>query len=1178
MRGAKGRSKVEKSPGLRPFEVGWFCRKTVKLNRGLTWLAYFRHRNFSFSPILSICMNHFTQRFFTGKTLALFVLLLCGTSLYAQVTTSTISGVVTDKSGEPLIGATVVATHTATNTRYGTATNASGRFTLPAVRVGGPYSVTVSYTGYESMTQNGIYTSLGTAANVDFQVQEAGAVLDEVTILANRNDIFSSDRTGAATTFDRKQLSNIPVTGARSINSVTKYNPNGNGNSFGAQDSRLNNFTIDGSVFNNGFGLGTDAQAGGRTGSTAISLDAIEELQVNVAPFDVRQTGFVGSGLNAVTRSGKNEFFGSAFYNFRKSDDSGVFNGTKIGDTKPNIGAFDESVFGVSFGGPIIKNKLFFFANYESQRQTSPATTWVADGSPLDVEGANVTRVLASDLDELSAYLQDKYRYETGPYENYDNKTESDKFLLRLDWNVNDKNKLTLRYTHHNSVSDQLVSNSNSAGAGNRRTLATAMSYQNSGYLIGDNTRSFVAELNTQISNNVHNTFSAGYDFQDEDRQYKGNLFPTIDILKDNATYISVGFDPFTPDNKLSYGTLHFTNNVSIYRNKHTFTVGANFEQYKSDNLFFPASNGVYVFDSLAQFYAASEFGLNNPNVDTSAIRYNRFQYRYSALDGAASPLQTLKVNKFDLYAQDEFQVSKRLKVTYGIRAGIIAFDDTGLSNPTVDGQDYVDEEGNLGYKLQTGKLPDAKILWEPRAGFNWDPFGNKKTQVRGGLGIFTGRPPYVWVSNTIGNNGVLTGFIDATGANTVKYKFTDQTSAFIPDVPTLPSTFDIAATDAAYRFPQVWKNNLAIDQKLPYGFIGTLELMYNRNVNSVRYFDANFESPTGTFAGPDNRPRFAGNDAGVRINDNVARAAVMTTTNAGWYQAATIKLEYPNRKGLYGMAAHTFSQAKDLMSAGSIAGGSWTGINSVRGNNDIDLSFADQDAPGRTVGLLGYRFEYGGDMGGATAITLGYVGERRGFNGNINSARFSYTYAGDMNGDRVSNNDLIYVPTNASELNFRDLTVSYKDATGATLSKTFTAADQITAFDAFIEQDDYLNSRRGEYAERNGVLFPILHRFDVSVTQEFFIKVGGKRNTIQLRADILNAANLLNSEWGLGNNFVANRPLAAAGTTVDGVPQFRMATQTINGEPQLIRDSFVKSKTQFDVWVAQFGIRYIFN
>jgi hypothetical protein len=1115
-------------------------------------------------------MNHFTLYRTAGKGIMLLALLFSSFGVMAQVTTSTISGVVTDSKGEALIGATVVATHGPTNTRYGTATNASGRYTLPAVRVGGPYTIAVSYTGFEAQSREGVYASLGTAANVDFQLTESGAVLGEVTVTATRNDLFSSARTGAATTFDRSQLSSIPVVGARSINSITKYDPTSNGNSFGAQDSRLNNFTIDGSVFNNGFGLGTESQAGGRTGSTAISLDAIEEVQINQAPFDVRQSGFVGSGLNAVTRSGKNEFFGTAFYNTRANDTTGLYNGTKIGDTKLNIGKFEENVFGFSIGGPIMKDKLFFFANFESQRRTEPATTWVADGSPLDNNANNTTRVQYDDLVQLSSFLREKYGYETGAFENYNNSTKSDKFLVRLDWNVNEKNKLTFRYTFHNSSADVLISNSSSLGNGTRRTNINSMSYENSGYVILDNTRSVVAELNTTLGSNMHNSFIAGYDYQDEDRAYKGDLFPTIDIKKGTNTYISVGFDPFTPDNKLNYGTLHFTDNLSIYKDKHTITVGANYERYKSNNLFFPGSNGVYIFDSLQQFYDIANYALNNPDAANSPVQYNRFQFRYSAIEGGAAPLQVLAVNRFELYGQDEFQITKNFKTTYGLRAGIIAFEDTGLSNATVDGQDYVGPDGNRGYQLQTGKMPSAKVLWEPRLGFNWNVGGKKTTQIRGGTGVFTGRPPYVWISNAIGNNGVLTGFIDESGTKTLNRPFSVDPTVHIPSTPTLPSTFDIATVDNNYRFPQVWKTNFAIDQKLPLGFVGTIELHYNQNINAVQYFDANFETPTGNFSGPDTRPRFAGNDNGVRINDNVSRAAVMTTTNQGSYSAATFKLEYPSKKGIYGMVAHTISNATELMSAGSIASGSWTGVRSVRGGNDLDLSFADQNDPGRTVGLLGYRFEYGGDFGGATGFTLGYVGEHRGFNGGINSARFGYIVSGDMNGDRVQNNDLLFVPEKASDLIFDPLTVG---------TKTYTADEQAAAFDAFIEQDEYLRTRRGQYAERNGVIFPLVHRFDLSVTQEFFIKVGGKRNTIQLRADILNAANLLNSEWGLGNNFVNDRPLASAGTTADGVPKFKMATQKFaDGTTGLLRDSFVKSKTQFDVWTAQFGIRYIFN
>ena len=1104
-------------------------------------------------------MNFFSIHGMAGRTLMLLVFLLCGVTAFAQVTTSTITGSVTDSKGEALVGATVVATHVPSGTRYGTATNASGRFTLPAVRVGGPFAVIVSYTGFESQTRENLYTNLGTATNVNFSLQEAGVTVEEVTILANRNDIFSSDRTGAATTFSTNQLTSLPTIGSRSINSITKYNPNGNGQSFGGQDSRLNNFTIDGSVFNNGFGLGSEAQAGGRTGSTAISLDAIAELQVNVAPFDVRQSGFVGSGINAITRSGTNEFSGSAYYNFRNN--SSTFNGSKAADAPVAIGKFDEKVYGARIGGPIIKDKLFFFLNGEMVRRTEPATTFVPNGSTLP---GTVTRVEESDLIELSNFLRDKYRYETGAYQGYDNATTSDKFLARLDYNLNDNHKLTVRYTFHNSESDQLISNSASLGNGTRRTNTNSMSYENAGYIILDNTRSIVAEWNGTFSEKIHNNFIIGYDKQNEDRKYKGAFFPTVDILDGNNTYISFGFDPFTPKNQLNYGTFHATNNLSFYMNKHTVTVGANYEFYKSNNLFFPGSNGVYIFNSLEDFYAAA-----NSDADTSPVAIKRFQYRYSALDGAADPLQILKVNKFDLYAQDEFQVSNNFKLLFGLRASAISFAQTSLENPTISGQDYVDEDGNAGYKINTGQLPETKILWEPRLGFNWDVTGKKMTQVRGGAGIFTGRPPYVWVSNQIGNNGVLTGFIDVS--NSTQYKFTPDASVFTPATPTLPSTFDIAATDADYKFPQILKTNLAIDQKLPLGLILSGELIINKNINAVRYFDANLKNSASNFTGPDTRPRFAGSASANRINSNVSRAAVMATTNEGSYLGATFKLEYPAQKGLYGMVAYTYSRAKDIMSAGSIASGSWTGARSVNGNNRLDLAFADQDLPSRFVGVLSYRLEYGDRFDGATQISLGYTAEPRGFNPDpgINTSRYSYSIAGDMNGDGVTNNDLMYVPNSASELTFVPLTASMV---------TYTPEQQAAAFDAFIDQDEYLSSRRGQYAERNGARFPIQHRFDLSVVQEFGIKVGGKRNALQFRVDIINASNLLNDEWGVGDLVVSTRPLSFVSTTAEGVPTYRIATQVIDGKQVPIRDSFIKGASPFDVWNAQIGLRYIFN
>lgn len=1095
-----------------------------------------------------------------GKALLLAALLLCGLTTFAQVTTSSLTGSVTDANGEGLIGATVVATHVPSGTRYGTATNEAGRYTLPAVRVGGPFTVVASYTGFEPQTQQNVYTSLGTATNIRFVLQESSTLVSEVAIIGRRNDIFSSDRTGAAVTYGADAIATVPVIGSRSIREVTKFTPFGNGNTFGGQDSRLNNFTIDGSVFNNSFGLGTDAAAGGRTSSTAISLDAIQEVQVNIAPFDVRQSGFVGSGLNAVTRSGTNEYSGSVYTFFRNNSET--FNGNSVNGNPITLGDFKENIYGARIGGPLIKDKLFFFANFEQVTRVEPAQTWFANGSPNAAAGDQITRVAYQDMVDLSNFMRTNFNYETGPFENYDDETNSRKFLVRLDYNLNDKNKLTLRYTHHDSDDYNIISNSRSAGFGDRRTNADAMSFQNSGYLIQDNTRSIVGEWNWTINNQLHNNFIVGLDKQNEDRAYAGAFFPLIDIKEDSRTYISVGMDPFTPDNKLNYYTFHATNNLSYYTGRHTITGGVNYEYYKSNNLFFPASNGVYVFNSLADFYTAANDYLDNPTNTMSPVQYDRFQFRYSALEGAASPIQVLKTHRVDIYGQDNFQVNDNFKVLFGVRLGTFFYENTALENPAISGLDFIDVDESRGYKINTGKMPKTQILWEPRLGFNWDVTGNKTTQVRGGTGIFTGRPPYVYLSNQIGNNGVLTGFIDERDMNTVNYPFRPDASVFIPATPTLPSTFDIAVTDESYKFPQVWKTNLALDQKLPGGLIATVEFLYNKDVNGLLYFDANLEPSTGaTLSGPDNRPRFQGSGNASRINDNVSRAAVLTNTNEGYYFGSTFKLEYPAKSGLYAMAAYTYSQAKDMMSASSIASGSWTSARSVNGNNNLELAYADNAIPHRITGLLGYRFTYGNDFFGSTGISLGYVGDRFG--------RVSFSVAGDLNQDGVSDNDLIYVPNDANELIFQEFSSG---------GKTFTVADQVAAFNAYIAQDEYLSERRGMYAERNGRVFPWLHRWDLSVTQDFGLVIGGKRHSIQFRADILNFGNLINDEWGVGNTLVTNRPLTYRTINANGVPEYRFATQVIDGETQMLRNTFIPSTSPSNVWTAQFGLRYTFN
>jgi hypothetical protein len=1138
------------------------------------------------------------------KAIFTTLLVVLGIAAQAQVTTSSISGTVKDKkNGETLIGASVVATHVPSGTRYASITNEDGRYFMPAVRVGGPYKVVVTYVGYKENVQENIYSALGTAANVNFTISTDENVMEAVVITADKSDVFSNNRTGAASTVNSTQLSALPTVGARSINDFTKYNTQGDGRSFNGQDSRLNNITLDGSVFNNGFGLGGSAQAGGRTGSTAFSLDAIEEIQVNVAPFDIRQSGFVGAGVNAVTRSGTNQIQGSVYTSLRNQD----YIGTKAKALPVTVAKFQENIYGARLGGAIIKNKLFYFVNFESQRRIDPGTPYVANGSTT---AGIPTRVTKADLDALSTFMKDNFGYNTGAYENFDYKTNSDKFLARLDYNINDLHKLTVRYSQHKSQSDQPISNSNSggtAGNGNRTLLSDglSMAYENSGYLIQDNTQSIVAELNSTFGSKMSNSLIMSYNYQNEDRAYKSSVFPTIDILNNGSTYMSVGMDPFTPNNLLDYTTRQITDNFRYYKGKNIFTLGASYERFTSNNLFFPTSNGVYTFNSLSDFYTAANKFKTNP-ADTLTTSTARLQYRYSALPGGGLPLQKLGVNTISVYAQAERQVTPKLNMTLGIRATNITFDETALSNPYIkDSLTFKDaSKGYASLSANTGLLPKSQTLFEPRLGFNFDVLGDKTLQVRGGTGMFTGRPPFVWISNQVGNNGILTNTIDngfvrslTDGKGNKVNPFNPDPSVFVPS----PSefslanakklTYDLALTDADYKFPQVWKTNLAVDYKLPLGIVATAEFMYNKNINAVLYSNYNLDAPvSATFSGPDQRPRYAGavngtvtganvtlgstNTSGVlaRLNSNVSNLVAMTTTNQGFNYLYTLKLEKTMTREWGGMIAYTRQVTKDLMSAGSTASGSFGGVFQSQGPNNLPLAFSDYDIPHRIVGYASYRIGYGksSTFGGDLVLSLSFTAAQ--------SSRYSYSIGGDMNGDGVANNDLVFVPTKASDLIFVANRI-------AATNTTFTPQQQSDAFEAYISQDAYLNSRRGNLTERNEGILPWLGRCDLSVAKNFILKTGESKNTLQLRLDFINFGNFLNKNWGVGQRLTGSRPLTFAGLGgADGkTPTYRLATQTTtntdgSSSTYLLRDTYVNNNSLGDVYQIQFGLRYSFN
>ncbi len=1094
---------------------------------------------------------------------ALFLLL--SSAIFGQVTSSSITGSVAGEDKNPLEGATVTAVHQPSGTRYVTISGKGGQFTFPNIRVGGPYRVTVTFTGFADKAQDDIYASLGNTANVDLTMSTTATELTGVVVTTSRNPILNSKVTGASATIGREALNRTPTIG-RTVNDITKYNAYSNGRSFAGQDSRLNNFTIDGSVFNNGFGLGSQAQAGGRTNSGAISLDALEELQINIAPYDIRQSGFVGAAINAVTRSGTNDYAGSVFHYWNNRDLAGK---KADGGTVPKT-PFEVKTTGFRVGGPIIRNKLFFFINGEFTKSNRPALDWVANGSGA----GNASRTTAADLNDLKQFMATNFGWNMGAIDNFNNESFSNKFLARIDYNLSDRHKLTVRYSHHNSESDVIISNSssgNTAGNGSRQNLALAISGQNTGYIIQDNTRSAVVELNSSFKNRISNQFLVTYNKQIEDRAYRTDLFPTIDILKDGSTYTSLGFDPFTPNNRLDYFTFNVTNNTTFIRGKHNITVGAAFEAFKSNNLFFYASNGVWTFNSIDDFKTAALAYKADPNLTVSPVAINRFNYRYTLLPDGKLPWQVFKTQTYSVYGQDEYKINRNFRITAGIRLDYLNIPNTATdyANPYVAGLTFKTPAGK-DYKVNTAEMPGSNLYISPRAGFNWDVYGNRKMQVRGGTGIFLSRMPYVLISNQLGNNGVNIGLINATGSTALNYPFTIDPTRYTPTTTDITALrgYNVNYGDPDLKFPQTWKSNLAVDYKLPFAdIIGTIELIYNKNINALHYEDVNMKTPSGKLAaGADNRDIYPALDSSGSaatnarfINPGIGNVFVLTNNNEGYSYSITGKLEKPITKNWGGLLAYTYAKATDLAFVASTVNAN---VPSIYGLNYLRNSLSDNDLRHRFIGSISYRILYGKKIGGGTTLTLGVV--------SASGTKLSYTASNDMNGDGQIN-DLIYVPAAGSNLVFQDYTTN---------NITFTAAQQQEAFNTYINNHPYLKDRRGKYAERNGGQLPWLTRFDFSAEQDFIVKIGKskKANTFRFRADILNFGNLINNKWGVGNVSTTTQPLNYRGRNAQGEPRYRLATQVVNGQTILLRDAFVNSLTIDDVYQIQLGIRYIFN
>lgn len=1116
--------------------------------------------------------------------LGIFLCLITGVSVRAQETTSEIVGSVTANQ-TPIAGATITAIHQPTGTQYVTTSRNDGRFNLPNLKIGGPYVITVSYVGYRDAKQEGINLLLGQEFKADFVLTAEAQKLADVVVTTSRQDkIFNNSHTGSQEVISRSQIERLPTIN-RSLQDFTRLTPTANGLSFAGQSNQYNNVTVDGANFNNSFGL--SGTLGGQTNSQPISLDAVEQIQVNVSPYDVRQGGFSGGGINTVTKSGTNLFKGTV-YTYTKGAGTEGYN---VGNVKLAKQALNYNLRGFSLGGPIIKNKVFFFISGEQERRKDPGTSFVAYDATHSPDGVSVSAASAALLTQLADTLNSRFGYDPGKFQGYSYRTQSDKITAKVDWNINKKNTFTIKYNYLNSFRDVQASNSGSVNSSYGRTPGQyAMPFYGSGYTIYNNFNIVIAELNSRFSNRASNKLQVGYTALRDYRtpltstqttgKYAGQYMPLVDILDGNGNpFTSFGYEQYTYGNKLNTDVFQINDIFNFYAGSHEITVGTQNSFKKYQNGFSPSYEGVYRFNSLSDFYASLN-GLK------PAARYD---LSASLNSNGSFPLVGPKDEEYGFFAQDKWRIKQNLTLTYGLRFDIAAFQNTFLYNPVVDtlSQFY------NGTHLNTGQGPKTSLQVSPRVGFNWDVFSDQKTQLRGGVGLFSGPPPFVWISNQASNSGVAlfgsisngSGYLFSADPNAYRSQLTSNGSS-------LGKSYSINVTDPNFKFPQALKGSLAIDQKLPDNFIVTLEGTVAKDVNAVYFQNVNLPNATSYIADGNGltRPHYSttavyplGGSANSSVNNpSIGNAIYMKNTNNGYAYTLTLQVQKTFRN-LYLNAAYTYQQAKDVMVGGSTAATMW-GSKAVYGNpNSDELGYSNSYLPHRIIVSAYYRKEYAKYF--ATSIGALFEAAPSGVN--------SYVYNGDLNGDGNTSNDLLYIPT-ANDINnyvsngqleasAPTKVVSYVNGVAVTTSVADprTPAQIGQQLESFIDQDKYLSKHRGDYARRNAWVYPWFKRLDLNLTQDFyFITKDKNRHTLRFTIDLVNAGNLLNKNWGLYQlPNVTSLIKVDKVVTSNGVstPIFSFPFQ--NGATTTPYTSTWKNDASIiSRWQMQFGFRYLFN
>ena len=1076
----------------------------------------------------TLCNNYF---------LLVIIFMTAITSTMAQVTTATLSGIVKDASGTLLPGATVFIEYPDAGVKQSITTKGDGRFTLANQRVGGPYRITVSHVGQQNIITQNIFLELGQNNFVEISMLNKSTELESVVVTSGiGSKIFDNKRTGASTNISNTALRNLPTI-SRSADDYLRLAPSAsstyNGLSFAGRNGQYNNFSVDGAVFNNPFGLDAPTP-GGQTNAQPISLDAIEQIQVNIAPYDVTQAGFTGAGVNTVTKSGSNKFTGTVYSFYRNQS----LTGNSVDKNKVVVPNLNHYQGGLSLGGPIVKDKLFYFVNFETEQRSDEASSYKAQNNTNNGK-TNTSRVLESDLQSVSQILKSRFGYETGPYQGYTLKQQNYKWLAKIDWNIDKINSLSFTY---NGLDASLGKPAHPSAIRRRGPDFTTLQFENSGYKMINKLHNFSTELKSNFNGTYANKLRLVYTTFRDHREPFSTPFPVLNITKNGVPYIIAGHEPFSINNILNQDAFQVTNNFNAFYKNHTLTAGASYESFKFGNSFNLTGYGAALFgdidiktfiDSVPKG-GNTIFGAYPLDVDV-----NYAKNRAKVTDWT---FYYLTVSQLSVYLQDEWSVSSKFRLTYGVRADKPDYFNSSYRSPNIkadgtsagsftEGSPTVGNNDNLvlfnengtrvtngaGKDLDNTRLPTKKILLSPRIGFNWDLLGNKTVQLRGGTGLFTGRFPFVWVGNHIGN----------------------------------PFSFFYNVTSKNFRWPQVWRSNLGLDFKLSSGTIFTFDASYTKDVNAMMVRNYKLGTPNGILNSGtgDTRKIYLPADQGS------ANAYVFTNTKVGYQVNFSIQAQQNFSNGFFAMAAYNYLVAKDASSISAEISSDAFDRNPILNNANSAVLSTSLYGNTHRFFVAGFKkFTYGSKKNIATTISL--------FSSWTSGNRFAYVYGGDINNDGTASNDLLYVPTDAEidKMNFTPIV----DVLGNAKS----AAEQKAAFKTFINQDKYLGDRRGKYTEKYAGINPWVSQLDLRILQDF--KIGSSGRTIQLSLDFVNLGNMFSSSWGVRKYATTSGYFQPVSVNYNNnVPSY-------NFDPSTTK-TFTSSPDLPSRWQMQVGLRYIF-